>query len=289
MKVSIDPFAGFCFGVKRAIEIAEKELQQTDQLFCLGEIVHNEKEIQRLGKSGLLILDHKVLKESSGSKVLIRAHGEPPSTYKQALEDNIEIIDATCPVVLKIQEKVKTAWDEMKKVNGQIVIYGKKNHPEIIGLAGQTENNSIVIEDSGDLFKIDMSRPFRLFVQTTKNKEDYMAIIDLIKEKLKTVNPEFTDFIYYDNICGQVSQRIPKLEKFCLSNEVIIFVSGVNSSNGKQLYNICQNINPNSYFISSYEEVNNDWFFNIQTVGITGATSTPSWLMEKVAAHISKI
>jgi 4-hydroxy-3-methylbut-2-enyl diphosphate reductase len=289
MKVSIDPFAGFCFGVKRAIEIAEKELQQDEQLFCLGEIVHNEKEIQRLEKSGLLILDHKDLKESSESKVLIRAHGEPPSTYKYALENNIEIIDATCPVVLKIQEKVKTAWDEMKKVNGQIVIYGKKNHPEIIGLAGQTENNAIVIEDSGDLFKIDMSRPFRLFVQTTKNKEDYMAIIDLIKEKIKTVNPEFPDFIHYDNICGQVSQRIPKLEKFCLSNEVIIFVSGVNSSNGRQLYNICQKINPNSYFISSDEEVNNDWFFNTQTVGITGATSTPSWLMEKVAAHISKI
>lgn len=289
MKVSIDLFAGFCFGVKRAIEIAENELQQTEKLYCVGEIVHNEEEIQRLEDSGLVSIDYKKLTESAGAKVMLRAHGEPPSTYNQAQINNIEIIDATCPIVLKFQKKVRNAWEEMKKVNGQVLIYGKKNHSEVIGLVGQTENNAIVIEDSNDMDKIDPHRPIRLFVQTTKNKEDYDKFIDLIAHKLENANPEIPDFKYFNTICGQVSQRIPKLKRFCNDHDVIIFVSGKKSSNGRQLFSICKEVNEKSHFVSTEDEIDNDWFIKAETIGITGATSTPFWLMERMASHISKI
>jgi len=212
MKVSIDPFAGFCFGVKRAIGIAEEELRQSDQLYCLGEIVHNEEEIKRLEKSGLNTIKSHSIGELKGNKVLLRAHGEPPLTFKVAAENNIEIIDATCPVVLKIQKKVKVAWEEMKKVNGQVVLFGKKNHPEIVGLAGQTKDNAIIIENSDDLYKIDMHKAIRLFVQTTKSIVDFNNIVDHISVKLRNSNPDSSDFKYYNTICGQVSQRVPKLK-----------------------------------------------------------------------------
>jgi 4-hydroxy-3-methylbut-2-en-1-yl diphosphate reductase len=289
MKVSIDPFAGFCFGVQRAIEIAENELQHNEKLFCIGEIVHNEGENERLENSGLQTIDHKELVKFTDNKVLFRAHGEPPSTYKLADKHHVEIIDATCPVVLKVQKKIESAWKEMKKVNGQVVIFGKKNHPEVLGFVGQTDNNGIVVENEGDLYQVDFKKPIRLFVQTTKNKEDYVKIINIIEQKLKVTHSERHDFKYFNNICGQVSQRIPKLEEFCKNNEVVIFVSGKNSSNGRQLYNICQEVNPNSYFVTSAQEIISDWFFNVQTVGITGATSTPSWQMKTIADHISKI
>jgi 4-hydroxy-3-methylbut-2-en-1-yl diphosphate reductase len=289
MNVSIDPFAGFCFGVKRAIRIAENELLQSNKLYCLGELVHNEEEIHRLESSGLQILDHEKLEESTGIKILLRAHGEPPSTYKKAHINKTEIIDATCPIVLKFQKKVKIAWDEMNKINGQVVIYGKKNHPEVIGLIGQTENTAIVIEDLNDIDNIDPHRPIRLFVQTTKNNEDYGKFIDLIKEKIDRVELEIHDFKYHNTICGQVSQRIPKLRKFCNDHEVIIFVSGKNSSNGKQLFAVCKDENAESHFVSAENEIINDWFINAETIGITGATSTPFWLMETIASHISKI
>jgi 4-hydroxy-3-methylbut-2-en-1-yl diphosphate reductase len=289
MKVSIDPFAGFCFGVKRAIGIAEEELRQSDQLYCLGEIVHNEEEIKRLEKSGLNTIKSKGFGESEGNKVLLRAHGEPPLTYKVAAENNIEIIDATCPVVLKIQKKVKVAWEEMKQVNGQVVLFGKKNHPEVTGLAGQTEDNAIIIENSDDLYKIDMQRAIRLFVQTTKSIVDFNSIVDLISVKLRNANPDSSDFKYYNTICGQVSQRIPKLKKFCREHDIIIFVSGKNSSNGKQLFAICKAENNKSYLISSEIEINQDWFSKAESVGISGATSVPEWLMKKIAGQISGI
>jgi 4-hydroxy-3-methylbut-2-enyl diphosphate reductase len=289
MKVSIDPFAGFCFGVKRAIGIAEEELRQSDQLYCLGEIVHNEEEIQRLQNSGLQTIDTKMLPVSTGNKVLLRAHGEPPTTYNLAEKNNIEIVDGTCPVVLKIQKKVKAAWDEMKKVNGQVVIFGKKNHPEVVGLAGQTEDNAIIIENPDDLDKIDMQRAIRLFVQTTKSMEDYKKITEYISAKHKNSNPDSSDFKYYNTTCGQVSQRIPKLKKFCREHDVIIFVSGKNSSNGKQLFAICEAENKKSYMISSEIEINQEWFTHADAVGISGATSTPAWLMKKIADQISGI
>jgi 4-hydroxy-3-methylbut-2-enyl diphosphate reductase len=289
MKVSIDPFAGFCFGVKRAIGIAESELQQRQQLYCLGGIVHNDEEIQRLEKTGLQTIDLNKLNESTGNKVLFRAHGEPPSTYKLASKNKIEIIDATCPVVLKFQKKVKAAWDEMKMVNGQVVIFGNKNHPEVIGLAGQTENKAIIVEDSNDLDKIDIHLPIRLFVQTTKNKDDFIKLVDCITHQIQDIPSEQSDFKFYNTICRQVSHRIPELKKFCQNHDIIIFISGKNSSNGRQLFNVCKSENSKSYFVSSVDEINNDWLMNIQSVGITGATSTPLWQMEQMASHISKI
>jgi len=190
---------------------------------------------------------------------------------------------------LKFQKKVRNAWEEMKKLNGQVLIYGKKNHPEVIGLVGQTENNAIVIENSNDINKIDPHRPIRLFVQTTKSKEDYDKFIALITHKLENANPEIPDFKYFNTICGQVSQRIPKLKRFCNDHDVIVFVSGKNSSNGMQLFNICKEVNGKSHFVSTQDEIDKDWFINAETIGITGATSTPSWLMEKMASHILKI
>jgi 4-hydroxy-3-methylbut-2-enyl diphosphate reductase len=289
MNVSIDPFAGFCFGVKRAIEIAETELKKDEKLFCLGEIVHNEEEIQRLGNTGLHTLKHNQLPITTDQKVMFRAHGEPSSTYNQAFKNNIEIIDATCPVVLKFQEKVKKVSKEMKKINGQVVIFGKKNHPEVIGLIGQADGNAIVIEDFADMDHLDFQRPIRMFVQTTKSKEEYDRVVAHITKKLETGKNESTDFKYFNTICGQVTKRIPKLKAFCQSHEVIVFVSGKNSSNGRQLFNICQDENPNSHLISSEDEINKEWFNNFRSAGISGATSTPLWLMERIADHISKI
>jgi len=287
MKVSIDPFAGFCFGVERAIEIADDELKQNNKLYCLGEIVHNEVEIHRLENAGLSTIDSKELHLSLDSKVLFRAHGEPPSTYEKALKNEIKIIDATCPIVLKFQQKVKKAWDEMKLVNGQIVIFGKANHPEVIGLNGQTDNNAILVEDKKDLEKIDPNLPVRLFVQTTKSKNEYDKIVTLIMQKLKSTDHMVPDFKYYNTICRQVSQRIPKLIKFCLENEVIIFISGKNSSNGSQLFSVCKSENNKSYFISNENDIKPDWFIATKSVGISGATSTPVWLMKKIADQIS--
>jgi 4-hydroxy-3-methylbut-2-enyl diphosphate reductase len=289
MKVSIDPFAGFCFGVKRAIEIAEDELHNHSRLYCLGEIVHNQQENERLEEKGLKFISDNQLPLTEGSKVLFRAHGEPPATYDKAQLNNIKIADATCPIVHKFQKRIKLAFDEMKTVNGQIVIFGKKDHPEVIGLTGQTENKAIIIENEKDLDKIDTKYPIRLFVQTTKNKKDYAEIIRLIEEKLTQSNQVKVDFKHYNTICSQVSQRIPKLLEFCRNNEVIVFVSGKNSSNGKQLFNTCLTVNKNCYSISSENEINSNWFIKVNSVGITGATSTPVWQMKEIAARISEI
>jgi len=288
MKVTIDPDSGFCFGVKKTIEIAENELNQNSKLICVGEIVHNQEEIKRLEKNGLKTVSPNDLENLNKVDILIRAHGEPPSTYETAERNNLKIIEGTCPIVLKLQDKIGKAYEEMRETGGQVVIFGKSGHPEVIGLLGQTENNAIIINDIGDLNIIDFQKPIRLFAQTTKSKTDYHEIIEEIYEKVKFLNSDKKDFKHYNSICGQVSNRVTKLKNFCQSNEVIIFVSGKNSSNGKYLYSICKEMNLNSYFISSDSDLDETWFENVKTVGISGATSTPQWLMEQVAKKISR-
>lgn len=289
MKVTIDPTSGFCFGVKRAIKIAESKIEENATLYSLGDIVHNEEECKRLEKLGIQTIDHTKFSKSENINVLFRAHGEPPSSYQKAKEMNCQLVDATCPVVLKFQQKVKKAWEEMKARNGQVVIFGKQNHPEVIGLVGQTQNEAIVIENLEDIAKLNPGLPIRLFVQTTKSKEDFDEIVNLLIAKTKLNQTSDADFKFYNTICGQVSGRIPALKIFCREYDVIIFVGGKNSSNGKQLFAICKQENANCHFIASEKEINKEWFKDKQTVGITGATSTPSWLLEKVSIHLQQL
>jgi 4-hydroxy-3-methylbut-2-enyl diphosphate reductase len=289
MEITIDKNSGYCFGVEFAIQMAEDEMQEGD-LYCLGDIVHNGMEVKRLNAKGLKIIDREELKEIKNAKVLIRAHGEPPETYQLALENNIELVDASCPVVLKLQNRVKLAYDRMCDVDGQIVIYGKNGHAEVIGLTGQTNNEAIIIMDDSDLDKIDFNRPVTLYSQTTKSTAGFYRIRALIEERIKAVKGEFQeiDFNANDSICRQVSNREPQLEKFSQEQDVIIFVSGKKSSNGRALYSVCLNQNSRSYFVENEEEVDFTWFKPTDKVGICGATSTPMWLMEQVMNHIEK-
>jgi len=271
-----------------AIQMAEAELDESGSLYCLGDIVHNNMEVDRLTKKGLKIINHDQLKDLHDCKVLIRAHGEPPETYQTAIRNNIELIDASCPVVLKLQNRVRTSFDEVKKHNGQVVIYGETGHAEVNGLVGQTNGEAIILTGEHDLHKIDFSRPVYLFSQTTKSTEGFQHMRKLIEEKVRESKGvlETEDFIANDTICRQVSNREPQLEKFAAAHDVIIFVSGKKSSNGKALYGVCKNINPRTHFISEVSEVQLDWFNGAETVGICGATSTPMWLMEDVAAYL---
>lgn len=278
MKVEIDDNSGFCFGVVYAIEMAEDYLDETGTLFCLGDIVHNDKEVQRLEAKGLKIIDHEDLKELKDTTVLIRAHGEPPETYRLALENNIQLIDASCPVVLKLQNRVRNAYEE----DAQIVIYGKPGHAEVNGLIGQTHQEAIIVTCEEDLEKIDFQRPISLFSQTTKSTAGFYKIKSLIEQR--------TDhFKANDTICRQVSNRDPQLRIFSTRYDVIIFVSGKKSSNGKVLFEVCKSVNPKSYFISDEEELEKSWFLNCNSVGICGATSTPMWLMERVKIAIENL
>lgn len=289
MEITIDKNSGYCFGVEFAIQMAEDEMQE-GALYCLGDIVHNSMEVKRLNAKGLKIIDREELKDIKNAKVLIRAHGEPPETYQLALENNIELVDASCPVVLKLQNRVKLAYDRMCDVDGQIVIYGKNGHAEVIGLTGQTNNEAIIIMDDSDLDKIDFNRPVTLYSQTTKSTAGFYRIRTMIEERIKAVKGEFNeiDFSANDSICRQVSNREPQLEKFSQEQDVIIFVSGKKSSNGKALYSVCLKQNPRSYFVENEEEVDKSWFRDTDKVGICGATSTPMWLMEQVRNHIEK-
>ena len=289
MKVTIDPYSGFCFGVEKAIEMAEKELKNNKTLYCLGDIVHNQEEIERLNQLGLKSINYDTYNNMVSTKILVRAHGEPPETFNRAKRNNINIIDATCPIVIKLQERVKKAYAEMQQVKGQVVIFGKKNHPEVIGLAGQTNNTAIIIENETELSKLNFQKPVRLFSQTTRSKEDYNNIVEIIKKKINNAGLDTSNFKFRDSICRKVSNRVPKLKDFSRDNDVIVFVSGKKSSNGKYLYSISKKVNPDSYHISSVNELKNTWFKNAQTVGISGATSTPKWLMEKVAREIEVI
>ena len=289
MKVTIDKYSGFCFGVVYAIEMAESILEKEDILYCLGDIVHNNKEVERLTDMGLKIINNDDLKKLSDCKVLIRAHGEPPSTYNIALENNIQLLDASCPVVLKLQHQIKEGYEDIKKIDGQIIIFGKEGHAEVTGLLGQTKNDAIIVTTVDDLDKVDFSKSIYIYSQTTKSPKAYKEISDIIAERVKLADGKNVKYIVHDTLCRQVSGREPQLKLFSKENDVIVFVSGQKSSNGKMLYQSCKEENSNSYFISDINEINNEWFSTASTVGICGATSTPRWLMEQVQNAIEKI
>jgi len=294
LQVTIDQDSGYCFGVEYAIRMAEDAMQDTEKLYCLGDIVHNDMEVKRLYNKGLRVISHEELKELKDCKVLIRAHGEPPETYKLALDNNIELIDASCPVVLKLQNRVKNAHDKMCADKGQVVIYGKKGHAEVTGLNGQTNGNAIIIMDDDDLDKIDYTRPVTLFSQTTKSTKGFYDIKEKIEQRLENSQAdlregEMATLNANDSICRQVSNREPKLKVFANEHDVILFVSGKKSSNGKALYQVCKNQNENSYFIENEKEINTAWFEGKKTVGICGATSTPMWLMKEVKKFVENI
>jgi 4-hydroxy-3-methylbut-2-enyl diphosphate reductase len=291
MQVTIDKNSGYCFGVEFAIKMAEDEMEHSDKLYCLGDIVHNDMEVKRLSEKGLVVIDRDQLQELTNCKVLIRAHGEPPETYRTAIQNNIELIDASCPVVLKLQHRVKTAFDKMEREKGQIVIYGKKGHAEVIGLTGQTLEKAIVVMGESDLDKIDFNRPVTLFSQTTKSTKGFYEISKKIEDRIKEAKGELTELDYNanDSICRQVSNREPQLKKFAEDNDVILFVSGKKSSNGKALYQVCLSQNPRSFFVENETELDPEWFHFGDKVGICGATSTPMWLMEQVKSYVESM
>lgn len=283
MKVEIDKKSGFCFGVINAIRAAENELSNSEYLYCLGDIVHNGMEVERLEKLGLKSISKEEYFTLKDCKVLIRAHGEPPETYEYAQQNNIELIDATCPVVLTLQEKVKKSYDSTLDLHGQIVIYGKKGHAEIEGLNGQTNQSAIIIESIAEIDKIDTTKPVSLYSQTTKRIEDFYQVAGLLKSKMQSgVQIEIKD-----TICRQVSNRVPNLKLFSKNYDMILFVAGRKSSNGQYLFSICKEENPNSFIISRTDEIQHEWFSEVNSVGICGATSTPNWLMEEVADWVN--
>lgn len=275
LKVQIDQHSGFCFGVVYAIEMAEEVLEEQGYLYCLGDIVHNDEEVNRLTKKGLKIIDHEELKEIFNEKVLIRAHGEPPSTYKLAINNNLTLIDASCPVVLKLQNRIKNSFDK----DETIYIYGKHGHAEVIGLLGQTNNKAVVFQDIKELDLPSLPKNVTLYSQTTKSTDNFYKINEAFKEIGIQVNTN-------DTICRQVSNRDKELRVFAEKFDRIIFVSGTKSSNGKVLYNVCKEKNPNTYFVSNPDQVEMTWFDPNDTVGICGATSTPMWLMEQIKERI---
>ena len=289
MQIEIDKNSGYCFGVEFAIQMAEDEMAESGELYCLGDIVHNSMEVQRLNAKGLRIISYDDLRNLRDSKVLIRAHGEPPETYQIAIENNLELIDASCPVVLKLQNRVKTAFDQMSRQDGQIVIYGQQGHAEVVGLTGQTRNQAIIVTGEADLDKIDYTRPVSLFSQTTKSTKGFYHIKELIEQRIAAAKAQTPPLDANESICRQVSNREPQLTKFAQQHDVIVFVSGKKSSNGKALFSVCERFNPNSYFVESEAELNPDWFAGVSSVGICGATSTPMWLMEQVAEAIKGI
>jgi len=277
LQVNIDKSSGFCFGVVYAIEMAEDILDNEGYLYCLGDIVHNDEEVERLTKRGLKIIDHEILKDLRDEKVLIRAHGEAPSTYQLALENNLTLIDASCPVVLKLQNRIKNSHDD----DEQVLIFGKHGHAEVIGLQGQTDGKAIVFQDLAELDNVELPAKFTLYSQTTKSTDKFYHIKDELLSRGYEVKAN-------DTICRQVSNRYQELEDFVSHYNKIVFVSGKKSSNGKVLYDVCKKYNENSYFISNVEELEQGWFAENDKVGICGATSTPMWLMEDVKAALEK-
>ena len=288
MNITIDKTAGFCPGVHRAIHKAEKELDQDNELFSYGSLLHNELEMQRLQADGLRLAEKDDILLLNNRKLLIRAHGEPPETYVLAEKHGVELIDATCPVVKRLQQKVRRAAEEMKKVKGQIVIFGKQKHPEVIGLCGNAMGLATVISFAEDIAALDLSRPVRLFSQTTMDKDHYNAFALSLEEEIRKYQSE-PDLISYDSVCHHVTKRVPALKKFAANADVIIFVSGNESSNGKKLFAICSEVNPRTYFVSGPNELKTEWFEHVRSVGISGAASTPLWLMEDVAVKIKEI
>lgn len=283
--VEIDVGSGFCFGVVTAIKSAEGELANTDTLYCLGDIVHNSLEVERLESLGLHTIDHEELAKLKNAKVLLRAHGEPPSTYDVARRNNIQIVDATCPVVLRLQKKIHKCYETTRSTMSQVVIYGKKGHAEVNGLVAQTDGNAIVIEKKEDLHLLDFNKNICLFSQTTKSLDGFREIVKLIQDKVQSP----TKFEYYDTICRQVANRLPKIKEFAARHDCIYFVAGNKSSNGKMLFEECKKANPYTLFISDASEITEKLPAEIKNVGVCGATSTPKWLMEKVAKRILEL
>lgn len=275
IQIEIDNGSGFCFGVTTAIKKAEEELAQGEKLYCLGDIVHNGMECERLRQMGLITINHEEMRELHDVKVLLRAHGEPPETYELARRNNIEIIDATCPVVLKLQKRIKEQYDA--NLQSQIVIFGKKGHAEVLGLVGQTQSSAIVIENFDEVTKLDFSRDIYLYSQTTKSLDEFHRIIDYIQAHISP-NAKFQSF---DTICRSVANRMPNISQFAAKHDLVLFVCGRKSSNGKVLYNECLRVNSNTHLVEGPEEIEPQWLEGINTVGICGATSTPKWLMEQ--------
>lgn len=276
VSIEIDSGSGFCFGVTTAIKKAEEELAKGGELYCLGDIVHNGMEVDRLHQNGLITIDHDEFRQLRNAKVLLRAHGEPPETYEIARHNNIEIIDATCPVVLALQKRIKRQYE--CNPNAQIVIFGKNGHAEVLGLVGQTHQKAIVVENLDDVKnKLDFSLDIYLYSQTTKSLDEYRRIIEYIKTN---ISPAAT-FKSFDTICRQVANRMPNIAEFAKRHDLVLFVSGRKSSNGHALFTHCKAVNPNSHLIESSEEIDRRWFNGVKTVGICGATSTPKWLMEE--------
>ena len=274
LQVEIDSASGFCFGVTTAIKKAEEELAKGNRLYCLGDIVHNGMEVERLHSCGLQTINHEKMRGLHNVKVLLRAHGEPPETYELARQNNIEIIDATCPVVLQLQRRINRQYDA--EPDAQIVIFGKSGHAEVLGLVGQTHSRAMVVESLEDVKRLDFGRDIFLYSQTTKSLDEFHRIINYIQEH---ISPEAV-FKSFDTICRQVANRMPNIAAFASRHDVIVFVSGRKSSNGKVLFNECRSVNPHSYHIERAEEIDMVWFAEAKTVGICGATSTPKWLME---------
>ena len=294
LSIEIDNGSGFCFGVTTAINKAEEELSKGNTLYCLGDIVHNGMECERLRKMGLITINHDDLHRLHDVKVLLRAHGEPPATYELARQNNIEIIDATCPVVLKLQKRIKQQFtltshlspltSHLSPLTSQIVIFGKRGHAEVLGLVGQTEGQAIVIENFDEVKKLDFTRDIYLYSQTTKSLDEFHRIIDYIQAH---ISPEAT-FQSFDTICRSVANRMPNISQFAARHDLILFVCGRKSSNGKVLYNECLRINPNTHLVEGPDEIRSEWLDGIQTVGICGATSTPKWLMEQCRDKLLK-
>ncbi len=283
--IEIDSESGFCFGVTTAIKKAEEELAKGTPLYCLGDIVHNDQECERLKKLGLITINHEEYAKLKNVKVLLRAHGEPPETYRIAAKNNIEIIDATCPVVLRLQKRIKQEYtNKESQKEKQIVIYGKNGHAEVMGLVGQTNGEAIVIEKIDEVDKIDLSKDVRLYSQTTKSLDEFRNIVFYIEQN---ISPSAT-FQYFDTICRQVANRMPNIRKFAASHDVILFVCGQKSSNGKILFHECKEINPRTYQVDKPEDIDMEWFRDAKSIGICGATSTPKWLMDKCKNVISE-
>ena len=285
MVIEIDEGSGFCFGVTRAIGKAEEELGNGKILYCLGDIVHNGKECNRLQQLGLETIDHDTYNALHDANVLLRAHGEPPSTYKKAKENNIHIVDATCPVVLHLQERIRKEYTADTEHRKQIVIFGKNGHAEVLGLVGQTEGTAIVIESPEEVERLDMNRDICLYSQTTKSLDGFRTIVEYIQNH---ISPDAT-FKYADTICRQVANRMPHIREFASRHDVILFVCGKKSSNGRVLFSQCKEVNPRSYMIDTASEVTPDWLQNCSSVGICGATSTPKWLMEECKVRIQEL
>lgn len=286
VNVEIDNGSGFCFGVTTAIKKAEEELAKGNTLYCLGDIVHNGQECERLKSMGLITINHEEFAQLHDVKVLLRAHGEPPQTYELAQKNNIEIIDATCPVVLRLQKRIKQEYDNTPNTDRskQIVIYGKNGHAEVLGLVGQTNGEAIVIEKLDEVNRLDFSKDIRLYSQTTKSVDEFWQIVDYIKEHISSE----ASFEYADTICRQVANRMPNIRTFASNHDLILFVCGKKSSNGKILYHECRQVNPNTYQIDQPDEIDSSWLKEARSIGICGATSTPKWLMEDCKKMILK-